>query len=157
LILAILLLVLVSSGRAAELPNLSVSFIVSSRNPIRNLSSADLRRIFLGEISRWDNGHRIVLFVRPSDTAEGRLFLDRVVRMSDIDYSQWWLGEVFRGHASSAPRVIGSNDEMVRALATTPDAIGFVTTTPSPLDPGVAAVAVEGHTPNDPRYPVSVR
>ncbi|HXH37530.1 MAG TPA: hypothetical protein VNN08_02800, partial [Thermoanaerobaculia bacterium] len=64
---------------------------------------------------------------------------------------------VFRGRAASAPRVIGSHEGMVRAVATTPDAIGFVVTTPSALDPGVAIVAIEGHSPSDPRYLLSAR
>jgi ABC-type phosphate transport system substrate-binding protein len=156
-IFAILLLVLASSTRGAAPPDPSVSFLVSAKNPVRDVSAGDLRRIFLGEISRWSNGHHIILFVRPADTPEGRLFLDRLVRMSDIDYSQWWLGAVFRGRAASAPRVIDSHQGMVKAVATTPDSIGFVVTSPAPLDSGVAVVAVEGHTPSDPRYLVSAR
>jgi len=156
-IFAILLLVLASSTRGAAPSDPSVSFLVSAKNPVRDVSAGDLRRIFLGEISRWSNGHRIILFVRPSDTPEGRLFLDRLVRMSDIDYSQWWLGAVFRGRASSAPRVIDSHEGMVKAIATTPDAIGFVVSTPAALESGVAVVAVEGRAPSDPRYLVSSR
>ncbi len=156
-LLAILLLVLASSTRGAEPSYPSVSFLVSAKNPVRDVSAGDLRRIFLGEISRWSNGHHIILYVRPSDTPEGRLFLDRLVRMSDIDYSQWWLGAVFRGRAASAPRVIGTHEGMVRAVATTPDAIGFTVTSAAALESGVAIVAVEGRTPSDPRYLVSAR
>ena len=104
----------------------SIVFITSPKRSGLETSTADLRRIFLGEVSRWRNGHRMVLFVRPSNTPEGRAFLDRVVQMPDIDYSQWWIGAVFRGEAAAAPRVMETPEKMIRAVAANPDAIGFL-------------------------------
>ena len=150
----LVLLAAIASG--AERAQPSVSFLVSAKNPIHDISAGDLRRIFLGEISRWSNGHRIILFVRPTETPEGRLFLDRLVRMSDIDYSQWWLGAVFRGRAASAPHVIESAEVMVRDVAATPDAIGFVVSSPV-LEPGVAILTIDGKAPADLTYPVRAR
>ena len=150
--LTVAILLLAASGSNGEEPApANVSFVVSARNPMRDISAGDLRRIFLGDISRWHNGHRIVLFVRPMDTAEGRLFLDHLVRMSDIDYSQWWLGAVFRGRVASAPRVIGNAEEMFRAVAVTPDAIGFVAAQTA-AEAGVVVLTVDGRAPADPRY-----
>ncbi len=146
-----------ASAKAAEASHPGVSFLVSVANPIREVSVGDLRRIFLGEISRWRNGHRIILFVRPAETPEGRVFLERLVQMSDIDYSQWWLGAVFRGRAANAPTVIASTVGMARTIANTPDAIGFVITPAGTPESGVATLTVEGKTPSDPTYPVRVR
>lgn len=150
------ILLLVAVGSKGEEPVPAASFVVSAKNPVRDVSAGDLRRIFLGEITRWRNGHRIILFVRPMDTPEGRLFLDHLVRMSDIDYSQWWLGAVFGGRAANAPRVIPSAEEMVRAVAATPDAIGFVGAPVVP-DPGVIVLTVDGKAPADPRYALRAR
>jgi hypothetical protein len=150
-------LLLATAAGAAELPPTSIAFLVSSRNPIRNISAGDLRRIFLGEISRWENGHRIIVFVRPLETPEERLFLDRLVRMSDIDYSQWWLGNVFRGRSANAPRVVASDDAVVKAVATTPDAIGFVAAPPPMIESGVEVLTINGKAPSDPAYPVRSR
>jgi hypothetical protein len=150
-----IVLLLAASSRGEEPVAASVSVLVSAKNPMRDISAGDLRRVFLGDISRWHNGHRIILFVRPMDTAEGRLFLNHLVHMSDIDYSQWWLGAVFDGRVANAPRVIGNAEEMVRAVAATPDAIGFVAA--SPPDPGVIVLTVEGRTPADPRYVLRAR
>jgi ABC-type phosphate transport system substrate-binding protein len=124
---------------------------------MRDISAGDLRRIFLGDISRWANGRRIIVFVRSSETSEGRLFLDRLVRMSDIDYSQWWLGAVFRGHSANPPRVVASNEDMIKAVATTPDAIGFVAAPPVVIESGVEVLTVNGKAPSDPAYPVRSR
>ena len=151
--LAILLL-LVPAARAAETFSPRVSFLVSAKNPIRDVSAGDLRRIFLGEISRWSNGHRIVLLIRPDETPEGRIVLDRLIRMSDIDYSQWWLGAVFRGRAAAAPRVMHSSEAMEKAVAANPDAIGFLLMTPAVADPNLAVLTIDRKAPADLEYPV---
>ena len=142
----------VAAAEPAPVP--SVSFFVSARRAVRNLSEGDLRRIFLGEISRWPDGHRIVLYVRPFDSAVGRLFLDRLVRMSDIDYSQWWLGVVFRGRAAAAPRVIHSSEAMARDVAANADAIGFDSSLAPMLDSDVVVITVDNRGPGDPRYSI---
>lgn len=151
------LLLFAAGARAAEPSHPSVSFLVCAKNSVRDISAGDLRRIFLGDISRWSNGHRIILLVRPAETPSGRTFLDRLVRMSDIDYSQWWLGAVFRGRAASAPRVIDTAEAMINTVAGTPDAIGFIGTPGGPLQPGVASLTIEGKAPSDPDYPVRGR
>lgn len=148
---------LAAGARAAEPLHPSVSFLVCAKNPVRDISAGDLRRIFLGDISRWSNGHRIILFVRPAETQSGRTFLDRLVRMSDIDYSQWWLGAVFRGRAASAPRVIDTAEAMINAVAAVPDAIGFIGPHDIALQPGVAALTIDGKAPSDPEYPIRGR
>jgi hypothetical protein len=153
--LTVAILVMLAASLQGEERAPAVSVLVCAKNPVHDVSAGDLRRIFLGDISRWRNGHRIVLFVRPMDTPEGRFFLDHVVRMSDIDYSQWWLGAVFRGRVANAPRVISNVDEMIRAIAATPDAIGFVSA--PPLDPGVSILMVDGKAPADPRYTLRAR
>jgi len=137
--MTVALILLATVAGAAEPQHASVSFLVSAANPARNVSSGDLRRIFLGQITRWNDGHRIILFVGPPDSESARLFFDRVVRMSDIDYSQWWLGAVFRGRAANAPRVIA----------------GVVT--PPPVEPGVAVLTIDGKEPSDLQYPVRDR
>lgn len=154
----ILLLVAIVAGAAEPSPPATtVSFFVSARGAVRdrNLSAGDLRRIFLGEISRWPNGHRIVLYVRPFDSVPGRLFLDRLIRMSDIDYAQWWLGAVFRGRAAAAPRVMTSSESMSKAVAANADAIGF--DSPRTPDAELLVLTIDGRTPSDPQYPIRAR
>jgi hypothetical protein len=155
IVAVILFLVAIVAGAAEPSQGTSVSFFVSARGAVRdrNLSEGDLRRIFLGEIGRWPNGHRIVLYVRPFDSVPGRLFLDRLIRMSDIDYAQWWLGAVFRGRAAAAPRVMTSTDAMSKAVAANADAIGFDTQS----DPELITLTIDGRAPSDARYPIRAR
>ena len=139
---------------AAPQPRQSVAFIVSARGHAQARTSAEIRRIFLGQISRWEDGHRITLIMRPTASAEGRLFLERLIRMSDIDYAHFWIGAVFRGQASAAPRVIDSRDLAIEAVADNADAIGFVLDGEA-LPESVAVLAVDGKSPADAEYPIA--
>jgi ABC-type phosphate transport system substrate-binding protein len=121
-----IVLALLCGAKSYGEPPPAVSFVTSSHRHVRALSPGDLRRIFLGQISRWDDGHRIVLLVRPSTTPEGRTFLRHVIHMSAIDYAQWWIGAIFRGDAAAAPRVMDSEEAMFKAVTANPDAIGYV-------------------------------
>jgi len=146
-----LALLLATAVRAASPP--PVAFIVSTRRDVQNLTTGDLRRIFLGQISRWRDGPRIVLFVRSAKTPEGRVFLDRLMHMSDIDYAQWWIGAIFRGDAAAAPRSIGSPDAMIKAVAANANAIGFIVATEDPPH-DVNVIAIDGRLPSDRGYPL---
>jgi ABC-type phosphate transport system substrate-binding protein len=131
----------------------SATFVVSPHSALRDLSSSELRRIFLGQTSRWRDRHRIVLCLPPTRSPEETLLLDRVVRMSAIDYSQQWVGAVFRGEVAAVPRVFGSRQALLEAVAENPYAIGVVATTEETIEPAVA-ITVDGKSPDDPAYPV---
>ena len=136
----------------------SLVFITSKDQTTTTLSPSELRNIFLGRTTRWKNGRRIVVIVRPSTTAAGREFLDRVVRMSEIDFSQDWLGVVFRGHAPSAPRVIGSADAVRKMVAENVDAIAFVLSSELGAEDEtlIHILAIDGKPPNDETYPFAI-
>jgi ABC-type phosphate transport system substrate-binding protein len=143
-VIALLALVVLS---AAAPRRQSITFVVSPRSAVRNLSSGDLRRIFLGQTSRWPDRRRIVLRLRPANSPEGRLFLEGVVSMTAIDYSQHWLGAVFRGEAASIPRELDSREALLKTVAADPAAIGFVLTSDDPVAPAVA-ITIDGKPPD---------
>ena len=130
-------------------------FIVSTQQTTTTLSATDLRNIYLGRMTRWKNGHRIAAIVRPSSTDAERAFLARLVRMSDIDFSQHWLGLIFRGEAPSPPQVIASADGVRKAVAANPDSIAFLLTSelPGGDDRPIRTLLIDGKAPNEPGYP----
>ncbi len=115
-------------GAATPAPRQDVAFIVSAKGHARPRTTAEMRRIFLGQISRWEDGHRIVLIMQPTGSPAGRFFIGRLVRMSEIDYAHFWIGAVVRGEAAAAPRVIESREMTIKAVAENADAVGFILT-----------------------------
>lgn len=151
---ALVVMMLAIATLAAAPQRQSVTFVVSPRSMVRNLSSAELRRVFLGQTSRWPNGRRIVVCLPPTNSPEARIVLDRVARMSEIDYSQNWLGAVFRGDVATAPRIYVSREALLKTVAESEDAIGFVLTSEKSVSPA-RAVTIDGKTAEDVTYPVT--
>jgi hypothetical protein len=93
---------------------------------ITNISSADLRAIYLGQTTRWPARRRILPVIITPKSAAGQTFIRRVIRMSEVDYAQHWIGIVFRGQAASAPLVAPTTEEASRFVAAHAEAIAVV-------------------------------
>lgn len=134
-------------------PRKRLAVIVSASAAITNISAGDLRRTYLGVITRWPNGHRIVPVVLRAETPEQRTFLKRIVQMTDIDYAQHWIGEVFRGRASAPPHVAATAVDAIRFVAGHPQAIAVVAV--ESVDASVRVLDVDGKRPDANGYPLA--
>ena len=126
--------------------------IVAQASPLADISSADLRDIYLGRLTRSASRHAIVPLIPPQNSAAGDVFLRRFMRMAELDYAQLWIGVVFRGQASSAPLVARSPDEAARFVAAHVDAIAIVGDVPNVRN--VRVLTVDGKPPDAPDYPL---
>ncbi len=126
--------------------------IVSASQPLTDISTADIRSIYLGRITRWPNHRAIVPIVMRLDVPGGKMFLRHVIGMGDVDYAQHWIGMVFRGQTASAPLVAGSTEQAARFVAAHPEAIAVVTDIPA--DKNVRVLTVDGKSPEASGYPL---
>jgi ABC-type phosphate transport system substrate-binding protein len=154
LILATLLLLLsglfcTSDLRAQAAPS-PVAIVVHPSTRVDNLSFDELRRIFRGERQFWPDGSRITLLVRAPVAQERKLVLDKIYRMSEAAFRQYWIAKMFRAEVASGPKLVYSS-EMARELVTAiPGAIGFM---PAGNDvTGVKVIKIDGRLPTDPGY-----
>ena len=146
------LLAVVAWMQVARAENVRLAVIVSASQPLTDISSADVRAIYLGRITRWPNHRAILPIVLRLDTAEGKMFLRRLIGMVDVDYAQHWIGMVFRGQAASAPLVAGSTEQAARFVAAHPEAIAVVADLPA--DKNVRVLTVDGKSPDAIGYPL---
>ncbi|HKB81010.1 MAG TPA: hypothetical protein VKH35_14975 [Thermoanaerobaculia bacterium] len=153
--LAALILALCSVVSAAEPPaSRRILVIVSASRPITDISTVDLRRIFLAQRTRWPDGHSIVPVLPPTRSPEGEFFLRHVVQTDEIDYAHTWIGAVFRGATASVPIVAATSDQAKRFVAEERDAMAIIRDTPIGSD-AIRALSVDGKRPSDPKYPLS--
>lgn len=148
------LLLIAALDEAAPAQKRRLVAIVSPSSSVTNLSAADLRRTFLGGITRWPDGHRIVPVVLRAETWQQRTFLKRVVHMTDIDYAQHWIGEVFRGRASRPPHVAVSTADAVRFVAGHPHAIAVIDA--EGADGSVRLLTIDRRAPDANDYPLDL-
>jgi ABC-type phosphate transport system substrate-binding protein len=137
---------------AAAQTRTAVAIVVHPDTRISELSFDDLRKIFRGDQQFWPDGSRITLLVRAPVAAERALVLDRIYRMTEDQFRQYWIGKMFRADVAAGPKIVYSS-EMARELVTAiPGAITFL-----PVDAavgGLKVLRINGVLPGDTNYPL---
>lgn len=99
--------------------------IITNQNvPVSALDQTDLKQIFLGNKTSWDNGDAII-FVVQDETEASETFLKTYVKKSASQYNNYWKKQVFTGKGK-APESFSSEQDLVRFVSQTPGAIGYV-------------------------------
>ena len=130
-----------------------IALIVHRSNPMNNVSSAELRRIFLGDETRWSNNDRITILLLPPGTEERQKFLRSLLRMSDDDFVRHWISRVFQGQASAGPKTASSAASMARLVADLPTAVGVLGSADVPAgDSGLKVLRIDGKAPGEDGY-----
>jgi phosphate transport system substrate-binding protein len=128
-----------------------VAVVVNPKNPVNDISKSELRKIFAGEKRTWARGVSIKLVVRVPGSYE-RAVLLRLLGMSESEYKQYWVAQVFHGEAQAEPVALFSNGMQKEAIAAFPGAIALVTL--GDVKPGMKVLKVDGHAPGEPGYSV---
>ena len=128
--------------------------VVPPAQTIGGLTTGDLRRIYLGEMTRWPDGRRIVpVMLKPGSLASDAL-LRHVLRMDAIDFAQHWIGAVFRGRVAAPPVTFSTPVEVIHFVETHPDAIAVLGAGQDVLR-SLRALPIDQRLPADERYPLS--
>jgi ABC-type phosphate transport system substrate-binding protein len=130
-----------------------IALIVHKSNPRSNLTSAELRRIFLGDLTRWPSNDRITILLLPPGTGERQEFLRTVLRMSDDDFVRHWISRVFQGEASAGPKTASSAASMARLVGGLPTAVGVIGAADVPAgDSTLKVLKIDGKAPGETGY-----
>lgn len=105
-----------------------VAIIVNPSNSVGTLSPGDLHRIFMGDKSTWPNGKRIYLVMAPPGSPERALILKDIYKMSEAEYSKYFLQATFTGAVAAPPKDASSDADVKQLVAANPGAIGYVKT-----------------------------
>ena len=137
---------------SAAQPRTAVAIVVHPQTRVDALSFNDLRKIFRGEQQFWPDGSRITLLVRAPVAVEREIVLDRIYRMSEDGFRQYWIAKMFRAEAAAGPKIVYSSEMARELVSAIPGAITFV-----PVDAvvsGLKVVRIDGMLPSDARYPL---
>jgi ABC-type phosphate transport system substrate-binding protein len=130
--------------------------IVNNANPVDNLSIAELKKLFLGDRSRWDTGKAVAPVMPGPGAPERTAFLKIVCGMNDADLDKYFLQAAFTGKSATPPKALSSAAAVKNFVAGSPGAIGFVKA--SDLPPGdttVKTVKVDTAA-SDPGYKIKM-
>jgi ABC-type phosphate transport system substrate-binding protein len=151
---------LLTFGLAFLLPGgprdvVELAIVVNRSTSIQALSMDQLRSIYLGEMSVWPDGKRVVPVAFGSGSPELRLLLKKICRMSEADYQRYYMQMSFEGKTVTQPRILGSSSAVHSFVLSNPGAIGMIRT--NEMDSTVNVIKLNGAAPGDPAYRLSSR
>jgi ABC-type phosphate transport system substrate-binding protein len=122
----------------------SIVVIVNNANPVDNVSLGELKKLFLGDRSRWDTGKAVAPVMLGPGAPERTLFLKVVCGMSDADLGKYFMQAAFTGKSVTPPKEVGSAGAVKSFVAASPGAIGFLKASDLPAgDTTVKVVKVD--------------
>jgi hypothetical protein len=122
--------------------------IASAKTLLASISRSDLRRLFSGEQVSF-GGKPLVPFAASPETRERAFFDKAILGMSPEQMSKYWIDRRIRGQ-SSAPRSAPKPENIAKAVATVPNAVGYVPAS-MPLV-GIKVIAIDGKRAGDSSY-----
>lgn len=105
--------------RAAEL-----AVVVSSRGPVHDLDLDALARIYRRKMLYWQDGNKVEPVNLPAAEPLRLLFSRRVLKMEPEELEAYWNQQYFQG--VFPPYMLPSEEAVMRFVADTPGAIGYV-------------------------------
>jgi ABC-type phosphate transport system substrate-binding protein len=109
------------------------------------LSVTDLKNIYLGRKKSWSDGTVIQPYMRPPRAGAGFTFHRDILKMTPARYRYHWQGLQLSGQGSQ-PRTLTLPTEVIRSVAASPGAIGYVTESEAqrfPRPPQVRILAIK--------------
>lgn len=99
--------------------------ITQKANGVSTLDHFQLTKIFTKKQFFWPTGQKIVVFIKPIDSLEHRLFVMDVLNMTPYRY-KIAIEEILYTGSSTAPIEIATDDEMILRIKQTPNSIGYL-------------------------------
>jgi len=127
-----------------------LAIIVNRSNTISDLSTAELRHIFLGDRSHWPSGRRITLVMREPGEPERKCMLHDLYQMSESDLKNHFLHGLFTGDILVSPKILATAVGVRKFVFNVPGAIGYVRL--SDVDGSVKVLRVDELLPDDRGY-----
>ena len=129
--------------------------VVNRSNPIDELSSAELRKIFLGNRSHWANGRRITLVMREPGEPERNAVIRDVCGMTEDQLKNHYLHGLYTGEILVSPKILSSAVGVRKFIFNVPGAIGYLRI--GDVDPTVMVVRIDELMPEDKGYKLHVQ
>jgi len=144
-------LAILSLARPCAAQGDEIAVVVNPGNAATNVSMSDLRKMFAGTRRLWPGGQPIKLITRGPGCPE-RFLLLKLLAMSESEYKQYWIAQVFRGEADAEPLVVPSVGMQKEALKVFPGGISLVTF--RDLKPEMKVLKVDNLLPGVAGYPL---
>jgi phosphate transport system substrate-binding protein len=141
-----------------------VAVIVNKSNPVEGLTMAQLRKIVLGQETKWTSGKKIAVLMTTPGQPERDDTLKIVCGMSETDFTlhfmrgaMWASSHVVKSAAPrlDPPKTVGTGFQVRQSVAGSTDSVGFIKA--SQLDDSVKVIKIDGSGPGQPEYKLKLK
>jgi hypothetical protein len=133
----------------------SLAVIVNPKSSVDSLSSAQLRRLILGDVRSWPDQKPVaIVSLDPSSPVE-QCVMSKVVRLSDAEYRRYLMSAEFRGEEPLKLHPASSDQMAAKMVAGAVTAFAVVDAASVPSIAGsIKIVHINGKLPGEAGYPL---
>jgi hypothetical protein len=146
---------LAAPGTQAQDKTEQLAIIVNPANPLDDISIVDLQRYFKAEKTKIPDGTKVVIVMQDVGRPERDAALKNIYKMSEEEYSDYFVSQTFTGAVAAAPKSFRSASYVKRYVAETRGAIGYIRA--SDVDDSVKVLKVNGKAPGDADYKLGMK
>lgn len=132
----------------------NLAIVVNRSNPVNGLTTADLRRVFLGERGHWPNGRRITLVMLEPGWLERDTVLSSIYHMNETEFNNHFLHGLFTGEVFVSPKTLSTPEGVRKFIFNVPGAIGYLRA--SDVDKTVKVIRIDERLPGEKGYKLHV-
>lgn len=125
----------------AASPSKAMQVITHASINVESMTTTQLRRIYSIRQLRWANSTPIVVFVLPSQHIIHKNFSKNVLNIFPYKLDRIWNKLTFSG-LGVAPTIVESQEELLKAVSSTPGAIGYVDNLNKEADVNVIKISI---------------
>jgi len=125
----------------------TIVVVVHEDNSLEDISTATLRKIYLGKITIFPNGERIVLG-EVDNCSE--MFYRLLLNKTPMNIRKYWISVVFSGGMATPPMELKKSEEIKEFMQNNRGAILF--SIPSMVDSSMKILMIEGKSPGEDGY-----
>jgi ABC-type phosphate transport system substrate-binding protein len=114
----VLILLICSPAGAGEL-----AVVINPETPVNSLKKADVKKMFLGKKTLWENGENILPVVLKSGPLH-EVFLKELIEKTPLQFSMYWKRIIFTGRGIG-PKSFETESELLKYVAETKGAVGY--------------------------------
>jgi ABC-type phosphate transport system substrate-binding protein len=92
-----------------------------------SLNKEEVKNIFIGKKTRWDDNEKINFVTLPKSDETHRVFLKKFVKRTPAQYSRHWKKQIFTGKGKK-PKSFQTEKGLLEYVASTKGAIGYIST-----------------------------
>lgn len=96
--------------------------VIANKSVGETINTSKLANIYSLTVTKWSDGAKIIVFDNNSDTKN---IFYKGLGKDQLSLKKEWMKKQLTGEAK-APESLGSDDEVINKVASTPGAIGFV-------------------------------